>query len=125
MNNLNVQKYRNSSLGVVMPYVLFLGIAVLLNAGSSFFYKYSSLNSEKRTISIILLLVGLGLGAINAVFYTKSLKGIKLNTAYPIFSAGSLVLVSIISLVFFREMLSVQKIIGICLLIAGVVIVSL
>jgi multidrug resistance protein EbrA len=112
-------------MGVSMQYILFLGIAVLLNAGSSFFYKYSSINSEKRMISIILLLIGLGLGAINAILYTKSLKGIKLNTAYPIFSAGSLVFVSIISLVFFHEMFSIQKIIGICLLIGGVVVVSL
>jgi len=108
-----------------MQYAVFLGIAVILNAGSSFFYKYSSLNTEKRTLSIILLLLGLGLGAINAILYTKSLMGIKLNTAYPVFAAGSLVLVSMISLVVFHETFSIQKIVGICLLIGGVVVVSI
>ncbi len=107
-----------------MRYIVLLFIAVLLNAGSSLFYKYSSLNTENRILSIVLLLSGLGLGAINAVLYTKSLKGIRLNTAYPVFSAGSLILVALASLVVFKEAFSVQKILGIALLVVGVVVVS-
>jgi multidrug transporter EmrE-like cation transporter len=108
-----------------MRYMLFLITAVCINAGSSFFYKYSSLNSQNRALSILLLTSGLGLGAINAILYTKSLKGIALNTAYPVFSAGSLILVSLISLFVFREGFSLQKIVGTGILIAGVVVVSL
>ena len=108
-----------------MQYIFFLSIAVLLNAGSSFFYKYSSLNMEKRIISIVLLSIGLAFGAINAILYTKSLQGIKLNVAYPVFSAGSLILVSIISLFVFQEAFTIQKIIGIAILIVGVIVVSI
>jgi multidrug transporter EmrE-like cation transporter len=107
-----------------MQYIILLIFAVVLNAGSSIFYKFSSQNSEKQIISIILLISGLTLGAINATLYTKSLKGINLNTAYPIFSAGSLILVTLISLIIFKETMSIQKIIGIIVLTIGVVLVS-
>jgi small multidrug resistance pump len=108
-----------------MQYIILLTFAVILNAGSSVFYKYSSQNSEKQLLSIILLSIGLLIGAINATLYTKSLKGINLNTAYPIFSAGSLILVTIVSFFIFKESISVQKILGVFVLIAGVVLVSI
>jgi len=106
-------------------YAMLLTFAVILNAGSSVFYKFSSLNSEKQILSIFLISLGLLIGAINAVLYTKSLKGISLNTAYPIFSAGSLILVTLISIFIFKEIITIQKIIGIIILIIGVVLVSI
>jgi spermidine export protein MdtJ len=105
--------------------MLFLVSAIFINVASSVFYKYSSLNSQNRSLSLALLMTGLGLGAINAVLYTKSLKGISLNTAYPAFSAGSMVLVTVLSLFVFHEGFSAQKAIGIAMLIAGVAVVSL
>jgi Membrane transporters of cations and cationic drugs len=108
-----------------MLYAVLLSSAVVLNAGSSFFYKYSSLNDQNRPLSIALLSIGLGLGAVNAVLYTKSLKGIELNLAYPIFSAGTLVLVTALSLFVFREGISATRLAGIGILIAGVVVISL
>jgi multidrug transporter EmrE-like cation transporter len=108
-----------------MQYVIFLTFAVVLNAGSSVFYKYSSLNSEKKVLSIILLSLGLLIGAINAILFAESLKGIKLNTAYPIFSAGSLILITIVSIFIFREAITFQKILGIFILTVGVILVSI
>jgi multidrug transporter EmrE-like cation transporter len=108
-----------------MRYAAFLAAAVVLNAGSSLLYKYSSLNGADRTLSAILLAAGLGLGAVNAVLYTKSLGGIKLNTAYPIFSASSLALVALLSLLVFGEALAARKIAGMAILLIGVVVVSL
>jgi multidrug transporter EmrE-like cation transporter len=111
--------------GTSVRYFFFLLAAVIINAGSSFFYKYSSLNTDNRALSLVLLTSGLGLGAVNAVLYTKSLKGIALNTAYPVFSAGSLVLVTAISLLVFHEGFSIQKTFGIGMLVAGVIAVSI
>ena len=107
-----------------MKYFLFLACSILLNAGSYVFYKQSSLDSKRQVLSAVLLLIGLAIGAANAALYTKSLSGISLNTAYPIFSAGSLILVTAISVVFFGEALSIQKIIGIVVLTVGVVLVA-
>jgi multidrug transporter EmrE-like cation transporter len=106
-------------------YLMLLTFAVILNAGSSVFYKFSSLNSEKQILSIFLMSLGLFIGAINAVLYTYSLKGISLNTAYPIFSAGSLILVTLISIFIFNEVITIQKITGIIMLTVGVVLVSI
>jgi small multidrug resistance pump len=108
-----------------MHYIFLLSFAVVLNAGASIFYKYSSQNSENQIFSMVLLSLGLFIGAINAILYTKSLKGINLNTAYPIFSAGSLILVTIVSIFVFKEAISIQKIIGVFILTAGVVLVSI
>jgi spermidine export protein MdtJ len=107
-----------------MRYFLFLFSAVIINAGSSLFYKFSSLNSQRRTLSLALLMAGLGLGSINAFLYTKSLEGIALNTAYPLFSAGSILLVSILALGLFHESLSVQKALGMGIIVIGVALVS-
>lgn len=73
----------------------------------------------------MLLVAGLLLGAVNAALYTKSLKGISLNTAYPVFSAGSLVLVVIVSIFLFGETVSIYKMLGILVLVGGVVLVSI
>jgi multidrug transporter EmrE-like cation transporter len=109
----------------MMNYVFFLIFAVLLNAGSNVFYKYSSLNSQEKMLSLVLIGLGLLLGAVNAVFYTRSLKGISLNIAYPIFSAGSIILVTLISIFVFKESITVLKIVGISVITLGVIVVSL
>jgi multidrug transporter EmrE-like cation transporter len=105
--------------------MIFLVFSFTLNAGSYVFYKYSSNNSGKRVISSILLLSGLMIGALNAFFYTKSLKGIKLSIAYPVFSAASIFLVSLISVVLFKEIISTRKAIGIGVILVGVVLVAM
>lgn len=106
-------------------YIFFLMFAVLLNAGSNVFYKYSSLNSQQKMLSLVLITLGLLLGGVNAVFYTRSLKGISLNIAYPIFSAGSIILVTLISILVFRESITVLKIVGISVITVGVILISL
>ncbi len=108
-----------------MRFAAFLAAAIVLNAGSSLLYKCSSLSAANGRLAAVLLAAGLGLGAINAVLYTKSLGGIRLNTAYPIFSAGSLALVTLIALAVFGEALTARKAAGVAILIAGVIIVSL
>lgn len=105
------------------PYI-YLGAAILLNSASYVFYKYSCLSSAKRLVSVLLLLAGLVLGAANATLYTKSLKGLGLNTAYPIFSALSLVLVTVLSLAVFGEAISARKLLGLAILVVGVVVVA-
>jgi small multidrug resistance pump len=105
-------------------YLFFLIFAVLLNAGSNVFYKYSSLNSQQRLLSLVLITLGLLLGLVNAVFYTRSLKGISLNIAYPIFSAGSIILVTLISIFIFKEGITPLKIVGISIISLGVILVS-
>jgi len=106
-------------------YLFFLILAALLNAGSNVFYKYSSLSGQQKMLSLALLGVGLLLGAVNVVLFTKSLKGISMNVAYPIYSAGTIVLVTIASILIFRENVTVLRIVGISVISLGVILVSL
>jgi len=101
-----------------------LAAAFVLNAGSSLLYKLSSLNAADKRLGALLLLAGLGLGAANALLYTRSLEGMKLNVAYPIFSAGSLLLVSLASRFALNEGFSIVRLVGMGTLIAGAVLVS-
>jgi multidrug transporter EmrE-like cation transporter len=107
-----------------MKYVVFLILAVLINTGANVFFKYSSLNSEQRALSLILLAVGLLLGAGNVILFTKSLKGIGLNIAYPVYSAGTILLVTLAAFLVFREHLTALRVAGIAVIMAGMVLVS-
>ena len=104
---------------------LFLAASIVLNAGSYIFYKQSSQNAGRQVLATLLLVAGLVIGAANATLYTKSLQRISLNTAYPIFSAASLILITIISVLVFGEAISFRKILGIVVLTVGVVLVTI
>ena len=102
--------------------VIFLAAAILLNAGSGVFYKWSAQSSG--TIALVLFLTGITLGGVNAFFYTKSLNQIHLNVAYPIFSAGSILLVALASVLVFSEAFSLKQGLGIVAVLVGIVLVT-
>jgi spermidine export protein MdtJ len=101
---------------------LFLSLAVVLNAGSGILYKWAS--ASGGALATALFLAGITLGGVNAFFYTRSLAGIRLNVAYPVFSAGSVLLVTLASLLIFAETLSVRQGLGIAVALAGVALVT-
>ena len=105
-------------------YAVLLILAVLINTGANVFFKYSSVNSEQRTLSLLLLAVGLLFGAGNVILFTKSLKGIGLNVAYPVYSAGTIILVTLAAILVFREHVTALRVIGIAVIMLGMVLVS-
>lgn len=102
--------------------IAFLSTAIVLNAGSSVFYKLSSQSSGR--IAFLLFVAGITLGGVNAFFYTKSLGHIRLEVAYPTFSAGSIVLVTLASVLLFSETFSLRQAIGVATVLVGVVLVT-
>ena len=100
----------------------FLATAILLNAGSSVFYKLSSQSNGR--IAFLLFLAGISLGGVNAFFYTKSLNRIQLEVAYPVFSAGSIILVTLASILLFSEAFSMRQAFGIVAVLVGIVLVT-
>ena len=104
--------------------LVYLALAVGLNAISSVFYKFSSMNAVNRILSAALLTTGLVVGAVNATLYTKCLGSIRLNVAYPVFSAGSMMGVTVLSSLVFHEAVTPLKMVGIGVLVAGVILVS-
>ncbi|MBN1533898.1 MAG: hypothetical protein JXA20_14610 [Spirochaetes bacterium] len=70
-----------------------------------------------------MLSAGLLFGGVNAIFYARSLKSIDLAVAYPVFSAGTMLLVTGALLVLFREGLTLQKAAGMLVICAGIALV--
>lgn len=101
--------------------VLYLLFAIVFNSAASAFFKASAIKEPQK---LLFLFSGLILGAINAIFYTKSLSKISLNIAYPIFSAGSIIFIAIISFAIFKETMNFKQIMGALLLLIGIFLIS-
>jgi multidrug transporter EmrE-like cation transporter len=106
-------------------YMLFLILAIFLNAGSHVFYKYSSLSGMQKGAIVWLIGAGMLIGAVSIVLYARSLVGIAMNIAYPVFNAVSIVLVVLLSIFFFTETITVVRVVGLALISLGVVLVVL
>jgi spermidine export protein MdtJ len=106
-------------------YTLFLILAIAINGGSHFFYKFSSMSGVQKNGVILLIAAGMLAGAVSIAFYARSLVGIAMNVAYPVFNAISIVLVVLISILYFTETITVVRIVGLGLISLGVVLVVL
>ncbi len=103
--------------------VLFLAAGVVLNTVSNILFKAGG-GIEHLTLRKGLLIGGGFLvGFIGTLGYVKSLEKIGLATAFPIFSAGTIVLVSIMSFFVFHETISMQKGVGLVVLCAGLALI--
>jgi multidrug transporter EmrE-like cation transporter len=105
--------------GIMNKYMLCLAAAVIVNAASNVLYKSASLAGDRRA-SAGFMIAGLLLGIVNVVLYTASLRGIKLNIAYPIFSAASIVLVFLASFILYKEAISAKNIVGVLAITLGI-----
>lgn len=102
----------------------FLAAAILFNVAASISFKFSSKFVEITSRHYILLIAGLIVGGVNAVFYTKSLEKIDLGIAYPVFSGGSIILLLLSSLLVFEEHMTVMKGLGALMICIGIYIIS-
>ncbi len=94
-----------------MAYSL-LTIAIILNSAANVLFKYASGMPVWTFQKIGFLLLALALGLGNTLLYIKSLEGLDLGVAYPILSAASILLITGLSVAFFKEALSLQKMIA-------------
>lgn len=94
-----------------MGYVLLL-FAVLFNSVANLLFKHASGLQEWTLHKTGLFLLALALGLVNTLFYIKSLEKLDLGLAYPLLSAGSIVLIAGLSVFVFRESLSLQKLLA-------------
>jgi multidrug transporter EmrE-like cation transporter len=93
---------------------LYLALAVVFNVVANALFKQSSGLPEWTVNKAGLLGLGLAIGLANTLCYIKSLEGYALNVAYPMFMAGSVILLALVSSVIFHESLSLQKTAGLC-----------
>lgn len=94
--------------------VVYLTLAVLFNVIANVLFKYASVIPVWSLRKTGLLGLGLAIGLANTICYIKALEQYALSVAYPIFMAGSVILVTVLSSLLFSEGMSVQKTAGLC-----------
>ncbi|MBT6068510.1 EamA family transporter [Candidatus Peregrinibacteria bacterium] len=111
---------------------LFLITALVFNAAANILMKIGSGNLSylteygliKGLMKNYILVIGLGLFAVNVVFYTMALSKINLSIAYPIMTAGGIFIIVLISTLFLKESLSAGQMIGLLFLLVGIILVT-
>jgi multidrug transporter EmrE-like cation transporter len=93
---------------------VYLGMAVFFNVVANAILKYAAGVPEWGTQRIALYAVGLAIGLANTLCYIKALEAYALSTAYPLFMAGSTLLITFVSVLAFSEQISMQKAAGLC-----------
>jgi multidrug transporter EmrE-like cation transporter len=99
----------------------FLTVSILFNITANGFFKTASLRTsgmEKWT----LLGIGLFIGLLNTLAYLKALETMKLSIAYAVFAASSTIGIAIVSVAFFHEALTAQKIIALLVISVGLLL---
>lgn len=100
-------------------------LAAVASAIASYLIKSSHAGGDGWTLQKILLLAcACGAYGVGFVFYTLALKKIAMSLAYPIMTAVTISLVTLLGIALFNEVLTLNKAIGILLVIAGVICLS-
>jgi multidrug transporter EmrE-like cation transporter len=98
---------------------VYLGLAIVCNVVANVLFKYASGLPEWTLQKGGLFALGLAIGLANTLCYIKALEEYALGVAYPLFMAGSVILIAVLSVLIFREQLSMQRVAGLCALGVG------
>ena len=104
-----------------MGYVL-LTFAVILNSVANILFKHASGISDWSLPKVALFCLALFLGLGNTLLYIKSLEVLDLGVAYPILSAASILLITGLSVFFFKETVSIQKLVALATICVGMLL---
>ena len=110
--------------------ILFLGIAS--NASASILVKFAMMPPRKfpsfsdplAALSNWPFWLGLGLYGAAFLLYAAALERLPLNVAHPILTSGAVAAVALCSLLIFREPFHWTGIVGILMVVAGVVLIT-
>ncbi len=99
--------------------------SIIFNILTNVSFKYSALNDSVPSKKWGFLALGLVFGLINSVLFTEALKTIPMQVASAIFFSLTIVGLSLSAYFWFGEVFTTRQYIGIAVIIAGVVLVSL
>ena len=102
---------------------VYLSLAVAFNVASYLLYK-SIARKPSNILWFSIFALGLILGGINVLFFTKALQDIKLSIAYPVFSGGCIFFMALFSYAIFGEKLSVINLVGAVVIVVGIALMS-
>lgn len=114
-----------------MGYAL-LALALTLNAAANILLKVGASRlgplQEPELVARLFgnlhLWAGLALFALNVVFYAAALTRLNLSVAYPVMTAGGVLIVVTASFIWLKEPISVSQGLGLALLVAGILLVT-
>lgn len=98
---------------------VYLLSAVVFNAAANVLFKSVSGMSPWTVRKGALFVLALGLGLVNTLLYVRSLEDIDLGVAFPAYSAASIVAIVLLSVLFLREPVSLQKVVAIITVCVG------
>ena len=90
---------------------IYLFLSIAFNVAAYLLFKSVS-NKPVGILWIVIFTTGLVLGGVSVFFFTIALKGIQLSIAYPIFSGGSILLMTALSHAIFAERIGIIPIFG-------------
>jgi small multidrug resistance pump len=106
---------------------IFLVIAFSLNASANVLLKIGAERLVEPSIKTVLsnyaLLGGLTLFGLNVIFYAFALKNLPLSISYPVMVAGSLAIVTLGSVFYVGETISLAQALGMALLFVAVILI--
>ncbi|MFO1129674.1 MAG: SMR family transporter [Rhodospirillales bacterium] len=73
---------------------------------------------------LIVLAAAIGVHATGLLFFSVALTGIPLSIAYPVLIGGSMMFVTVLAAVWFKERLTVRHLAGMVLILAGMVLLK-
>lgn len=111
---------------------IFLTVALTLNATANLLMKMGADRLDagegagllKGILTNYYLVGGVILFGLNIIFYVAALTRLNLSVAYPVMMAGGVLIVVSVSVLYFRESLTLAQMFGILLLIAGLVLIT-
>jgi multidrug transporter EmrE-like cation transporter len=101
----------------------FLALSIVFNSVANGFFKAAADIQGFPLRKGSLLAIGLLVGLANTVCYIKALEKMQVGIAFPVFSSASIVLIALISLLYFHEAISIQKWIGMAVIVLGLLMV--
>jgi multidrug transporter EmrE-like cation transporter len=102
--------------------VIYLAAAIVVNMCANMIFKYSTVS---KSLSTAIMMAGIAVSCLTAVFYTKALARIDLSIAFSVFSAGSIIAITILSILLFRETLNLKQTAGLFNMILGIILVAM
>jgi multidrug transporter EmrE-like cation transporter len=107
-----------------MRYIL-LYSSIIFNVLTNVGFKFAALNDAQPLKKWSFFSVGLTFGLINSYLFTEALKYVPLQVASAIFFSLTIVGLFLISHFFFKEPVTLVRLLGGALITAGVVVISL
>ena len=106
-------------------YQFYLYLSIVFNILTNVGFNLSAINEKMPAKRWAYFAGGLVFGLLNSYYFTESLKGISLQVASTAFFSLTIVGLFLVSYFGFKEQVTVLRVAGVFVIVAGVVMVSL